>query len=53
MSTLVIVLLVLALIFGGVGFFVEAAVWALIIAGILIVASLVAGFVGGGSRTRA
>jgi hypothetical protein len=51
MSTLVIVLLVLALIFGGVGFFVDAAVWALIIAGILIVASLIAGMVGG-SRTK-
>jgi hypothetical protein len=50
--TLLIVLLVLALIFGGIGLFVEAAAWALIIAGVLLVAGLIAGFLGrGGSRS--
>jgi hypothetical protein len=49
--TLVIILLLLALIFGGVGLFVEAATWALIIALVLLVAGAIAGFVGRGSRT--
>ncbi|MDQ3544555.1 MAG: hypothetical protein M3431_11940 [Actinomycetota bacterium] len=52
MSAAVIVLIVLALIFGGIGLFVAAAKWALIIALVLIVAGVIAGFVGRG-RARA
>jgi hypothetical protein len=44
--TLVIVLLLLALILGGIGLFVEAAKWLLIIALILFVVGIVAGFMG-------
>jgi hypothetical protein len=44
--TLLIILLILALIFGGIGLFVEAAAWALIIALVLLVAGVIAGFVG-------
>ena len=51
MSTLVVILLVLALVFGGVGLLVEAATWALIIALALVVAGAVTGFAGRG-RTR-
>jgi hypothetical protein len=48
---LVIVLLILALIFGGVGLFVEAAAWALIIALVLLVAGAIAGIMGRGRST--
>lgn len=44
--TLLVILLILALIFGGIGLLVEAAAWALIIAVVLLVAGAVAGFVG-------
>jgi hypothetical protein len=43
MSGLVIVLLILALLFGGIGLLVEGLFWLLIIGAILLVASLVAG----------
>ncbi len=43
---LVVVLLILALLLGGVGLFVEALRWVLIIALILLVVSVVAGFLG-------
>lgn len=43
----VVVLLVLALLFGGVGLFVEGLKWALIVALVLVVAGAVSGF-----RTR-
>ena len=43
---LVVVLLVLALLFGGVGLFVEAAKWALIVALVLLVASAFTGYRG-------
>ena len=46
--SLLVVLVLLALIFGGIGLFVEAAAWALIIALVLLVAGAVAGFVGRG-----
>jgi hypothetical protein len=49
--SLVVILLILALLFGGIGLFVEAAAWALIIALVLIVAGAIAGFVGRGSRS--
>jgi len=49
--TLVIVLLVLAVLFGLFGLLVEGLKWLLIIAGALIVASIVSNFVG--SRSRA
>lgn len=49
--TLLVVLLVLALIFGGIGLFVAAAKWALIIAVIFLIAGLISGF-GGRRRTR-
>ena len=48
MSTVFIVLLVLALILGGVGLFVEALWWLLIIAAVLFVVSLVSGMFRGG-----
>jgi len=41
---LVVVLLILALVLGGVGLFVEALRWVLIIALILLVVSIVTGF---------
>ena len=43
MTGLVVLLLVLALIFGGVGLFVEGLKWVLIIALVLLVASLITG----------
>ena len=43
MSAALIVILVLALIFGGIGFLVEAAAWAFIIAVVLVVAGVVMG----------
>jgi hypothetical protein len=46
MSTIVIVLLLLALLFGGVGLFVEGLIWLLIIAAVLFVASALMGFSG-------
>jgi hypothetical protein len=49
--TLLIVLLLLALVFGGIGLFVEAAAWALIIAVVLVVAGIIAGVVGRGRST--
>ena len=48
MSTLVVGLLVLALVFGGVGLLVEAATWALIIALALLAAGALTGYVGRG-----
>lgn len=48
MSLLLIILLVLALILGGVGLFVEALRWVLIIALILLLVSLVMGIFGRG-----
>lgn len=48
MSALVIILLLLALLFGGVGLFVEGLMWLLIIAAILLVASLISSFVSRG-----
>jgi len=44
--SLLVILLVLALIFGGVGLFVSAAKWALIIALVLLVAALFSGYNG-------
>jgi hypothetical protein len=49
--TLLIILLILALIFGGIGLLVEAAAWALIIAVVLLIAGVIAGFVGRGRTT--
>jgi hypothetical protein len=46
MSTLVIIILILALIFGGVGLFVEGLIWLAIIGLILLVVSAVLGFTG-------
>lgn len=48
--TLVIILLLLALIFGGIGLFVEAVWWLLIIGAILLLASIISGMF---SRGRA
>jgi hypothetical protein len=48
---LLIILLVLALIFGGIGLLVEAAAWALIIAVVLLVAGIIAGFFSRGRST--
>lgn len=48
----VVVLLLLALLFGGIGLLVEAAQWALIIAVVLVVAGIIMGVVGRG-RARA
>ena len=50
MSTLVIVLLLLALLVGGVGLFVEGLKWLLIIALVLLAVSAISGFMGRGSR---
>jgi len=44
--TLVILLLVLALILGGIGLFVEALRWILIVAVVLLVASMISGYMG-------
>lgn len=46
----VVVLLILALLIGGFGLLVEGLMWMLIIAGALIVASLVMGMLSRGSR---
>ncbi len=46
--SLLVILILLALIFGGIGLFVEAAAWALVIAVVLLVAGVIAGFVGRG-----
>ena len=51
MTLLVVILLLAALVFGGVGLFVEAAAWALIIALILVLAGAITGFAGRGRRT--
>lgn len=45
---IVVLLLILALIFGGIGLFIEALQWVLIIALILLVAGAVLGFRGRG-----
>jgi hypothetical membrane protein len=51
---LVALLLILALLLGGVGLFVEGLKWLLIIAVVLLVASLISGaFHGGGRRVGA
>jgi len=44
--TLVVVLLILALLFGGVGLFVEGLKWLLIIALVLLIVGLVTGYRG-------
>ena len=44
--TLVILLLVLALILGGIGLFVEALRWILIVAVVLLVARMISGYMG-------
>ena len=43
---IVIGLIVLAVIFGGIGIFVTAAKWALIVAVVLLIAGVIAGFMG-------
>ena len=48
---LVVLLLILALIFGGVGLFVEGLMWVLIIGLVLLVASAVLGLGSRGRRT--
>lgn len=48
---LIVALVVLALIFGGLGLFLEAATWALVVAGVLLVAGAIAGFMGRGRHT--
>lgn len=50
MSALIIILLLLALLIGGVGLFVEGLIWLLIISLVLFVVSAVVGF---GGRSRA
>jgi hypothetical protein len=50
MTTLIVVILILALIFGGVGLFVEGLFWLVIIGLALLVVSAVLGFTGRGSR---
>lgn len=52
MGALVVVLLILALLIGGVGLFVTGLKWLLIIALVLLAASLISGLLGRG-RTRA
>lgn len=49
--TLVVILLLAALVFGGIGLVVEAAVWALFIALVLVLAGVITGFVGRGRTT--
>lgn len=52
MTVIVVLLIVAALVFGGIGLFVEAAAWALFIAIALIVVGAIVGFTGRGrSRT--
>lgn len=48
MTTLVVALLILALIFGGLGLFVEGLFWLLIIGLVLLVASALTGYMGRG-----
>jgi hypothetical protein len=48
---LLVALLVLALLFGGLGLLVEAMRWALIIALVLLIASFITGFVSRGRTT--
>jgi hypothetical protein len=47
MTGLVVLLVVLALLFGGLGLLVEGLMWLLVIAGVLLVASFIAGLVRG------
>lgn len=47
---IVVLLLILALVFGGIGLFVEALWWLLIIALVLLVVGAVTGYRGGGIR---
>ena len=51
MSAVVVVLIVLAVVFLGLGLLIEAAKWALIIAAVVVIAAFVVGFIGRG-RTR-
>lgn len=51
MTLLVVLLIIAALVFGGIGLIVEAAAWALIIALVLLVAGAIAGFAGRGRTT--
>lgn len=44
--TLLIILLFLALVFGAIGLLVKAAAWAIVIAVVLLIAGVVAGFAG-------
>lgn len=48
MAALVVVVLLLALVFGGIGLFVEAAAWALIIALVLLAVGVIMGLMGRG-----
>ena len=50
MTWLVILLLILALLLGGLGLFIEALRWVLIIAVILLILSIISGFFGRGRR---
>lgn len=50
--TLLLILIVAALLFGGVGFFVEAAAWALFVAVFLIVAGVVSGLIAWRTKGR-
>jgi CHASE2 domain-containing sensor protein len=47
MTALVVILLILALLLGGIGLFVEGLIWLVIIAAVLVVASFVVRSVGG------
>ena len=47
---LVALLLVLALLFGGVGLFIEGLTWLLVIAVVLLIASVISGALRGGGR---
>ena len=49
---LAIALILIALLIGGVGLAVEALWWMLIIAGALVIASIISGFLGRGRATR-
>jgi len=50
MSGLIVLLLVLALLFGGLGLLVEGLLWLLVIGGILLVAGVVLGYRGRSTR---
>ncbi len=52
MTALVVLLILAALVFGGIGLFVEAAAWALVIGIILLVIGAVLGFTGTRGRSR-